>query len=42
MHQQVADFFEVLSAYYDAHSTYAQWCDEDAHDAVVLTASAQP
>jgi hypothetical protein len=35
--QQVADFSEALSTY-----CHAQWCDEDARAAAVLTASVLP
>jgi hypothetical protein len=40
--QQVADFSEALSTYRDTHAAYTQWCDKDARDAVVLTASVIP
>jgi hypothetical protein len=36
--QHVVDFSEALSSYRDAQ----QWCDEDAHDAAVLTTSILP
>jgi hypothetical protein len=40
--QQVVDFSEALSSYRDAQTDYTQWCDEDAHVAVVLTSSILP
>jgi hypothetical protein len=40
--QQVVDFSEDLSSYRDAQSAYTQWCDEDARDAAIFTASVLP
>jgi hypothetical protein len=40
--QQVAYFSVTLSAYRDAQPAYTQWCDEDACDVAVLTASVLP
>jgi hypothetical protein len=40
--QQVADFSKAVSTYRDAQTAYTQWCDEDARDVAVLTASVMP
>uniref|UniRef100_A0ACD5WRS3 Uncharacterized protein n=1 Tax=Avena sativa TaxID=4498 RepID=A0ACD5WRS3_AVESA len=40
--RQVSDYSDALATYRDDLATYAQWCDEDARAAAVLTASVLP
>uniref|UniRef100_A0ACD5Z6U7 Uncharacterized protein n=1 Tax=Avena sativa TaxID=4498 RepID=A0ACD5Z6U7_AVESA len=40
--QQVSLYSDVLASYRDDLTAYTQWCDEDAHAAVVLTSSVLP
>ncbi len=40
--QQVSAYSDALSVYRDDLSAYTQWCNDDAREAAVLTASVLP